>query len=238
MFGRLAEAFFRRYPQLKAAAFYGSRAAGLAEADSDYDALLVLPDGLAWRERWEAAGEIGTQLGVSLEITATSPRSVEFHYRLFPDFRFRLKEAVIFGEAKVLNGNPPPTSKEGCENVLIEAEGWLESIRDSYTLSDKAEVYYRVLRSLLIVEEIVEDDYSLRRLMGTLRQLLGEPLVRRLRHPGARIRRHEVERLAEVTQRIFAEARAKVEGMPPNESDAYIRQCDLARSRAAHTVVA
>jgi predicted nucleotidyltransferase len=233
---RLAQAFFQRYPQLKAVAFYGSRAAGLAEADSDYDALLVLPDGLAWRERWEAAREIGDRFGVNLEVTATSPRSVEFHYRLFPDFRFRLKDAVIFGDVQLLNGHPPPTSKEGCENALIEAESWLIGIDRFPTLSDKAETYYRVLRSLLIVEEIIENDYNLKRLMDTLHQLLGVPLVRRLRRPGARIRRHEVERLAEVTQQTFERVKAKVEAMPSNESDAYIQQRDLERSRAAEVV--
>lgn len=50
---RLASELRERFPDLIALAFFGSRVAGEPDEYSDYDVLLVLPEGLAWRERWE-----------------------------------------------------------------------------------------------------------------------------------------------------------------------------------------
>lgn len=219
---RLAAGLRERFPGLIALAFFGSRVAGEPDEYSDYDALLVLPDGLAWRDRWETENDFEKRFGVRLQLTATSPRGVGFYARLAPSFRFWLKDAVIIGQTAVLDGNLPPIARQGCLGSLAEAELDLEDAARKATLYERGKDYYKILRRIIIVEKVIEEDYSYALLRRELEELLGKDLLALLRKPRPRLKKTEVDRMAALAQKKLAEVRAKAEAMPANESDAYL----------------
>lgn len=227
IFARLARAFFKRYPRLKALAFYGSRAAGLGGRHSDYDVMLFLSGGLDWNERYEAAEEIGRRFGVKLEVNVASPRSVEWHYRLFPDFRFLLRDAIIFGDDRVVNGhtNLPPVAKEGLWDSVIESEVYQETAeeyRDDPTWC--AEWYFRALRKVVIVESVIEGQYGQQRFRQSLIDLLGAPLARKMNRPSARFSPRQIALLEQVTRGKIAEIKRRVASLAENESDRFLAE--------------
>lgn len=186
MLSRLARAFFRQYPRLKAVAFYGSRATQSAGRYSDYDVMLFLPGGLDWNERYAIGEKLGRRFGVKLEVNVASPRSVEWHYRLFPDFRFSLKEAVIFGDRRVVNGRHslPPVAREGLRDSVIEAEiYWEKAEAHPEDTGWQAEWYFRALRKALVAATVIEGDYRQQRFRQILTELLGTPLARKMNRP-------------------------------------------------------
>lgn len=219
---RLAAGLRERFPDLIALAFFGSRVAGEPDEYSDYDVLLVLPEGLAWRERRETEVEFEKRFGVCLQLIATSPRGVDFYARLDPSFRFWLKDALIIGQAAVLDGNLPPIAKQGCLGSLAEAALDLEDAARKPTLYERGQDYYHILRRIIIVEKVIEGDYSYALLRQELEKLLDKDLLALLRKPRPRLKRVEVDRIAALTQKKLAEVRAKAEAMPTNESDAYL----------------
>jgi len=227
---KLAAAFQKRFPDLVAVAFFGSQVAGEPDEQSDYDVLLVLPEGLEWHERWRAAGELGQQFGVRLDVTATSPRAVRFHASLYPWFNLWMREAVVFGDTSVLNGDIPPVAKQGYEDSLRDVEIWLEDVDTDMTLSEQAHILYRALRQTLIVEASITDQTSHARLKQRLIELLGPDWVARWRQPRRRVTRSQVERLTHVVQQTLAQVRAQVETMSPNDSDAYLDSLKIIRS--------
>ena len=219
---RLAAGLRERFPDLIALAFFGSRVAGETDEYSDYDALLVLPDGLAWRERRETELEFEKRFGIRLQLTATSPRGVDFYARLDPSFRFWLKDAVIIGQAAVLDGNLPPVARQGCLGSLAEAELDLEDAARKPTLYERGKDYYKILRRLIIVEKVIEGDYSYALLRRELEKLLSKDLLALLRKPRPHLKKAEVDRMAALARKKLAEVKAKAEAMPANESDAYL----------------
>lgn len=222
LLSRLAVGLRERFPDLIALAFFGSRVAGEPDEYSDYDVLLILPDGLAWRERWETEIEFEKRLGVRLQLIATSPRGVDFYARLDPSFRFWLKEAVIIGQAAVPDGNLPPVAKQGCLGSLAEAELDLKDTVRKPTLYERGKDYYKILRRITIVEKVIEGDYSYALLRRELEKLLGKDLLALLRKPRPRLKKAEVDRMAALAQKKLGEVRAKAEAMPANESDVYL----------------
>lgn len=224
LLSRLAAGLRKRFPDLIALAFFGSRVAGEPDEYSDYDVLLVLPDGLAWRERWETEIEFEKRVGVRLQLIATSPRGVDFYARLDPSFRFWLKDAVIIGQAAALDGNLPPVAKQGCLGSLAEAELDLEDTAREPTLYERGKDYYKILRKITIVERVIEGDYSYVLLRRELEKLLGKDLLALLRKPRPRLKRAEVDRMAALARKKLAEVRIKAEAMPANESDTYLNR--------------
>jgi len=224
LLSQLASALYERFPQLISLAFFGSRVAGEPDEHSDYDVLLILPEGLAWKERGKAELDLERQFGVRLQLVVTSPRGVEFYTRLEPSFRFWLKEAVILGKAEILNGDLPPVARQGCLGSLLEAELDLEEAQEETTLDERGRNYYRILRKILIVKGVIEGDYSYAWLREELRKLLGERWIALLRQPGAHFSREEVETIADIVRDKLAEVKAKAEVMSPNESDEFLNR--------------
>ncbi|MBI3362862.1 MAG: nucleotidyltransferase domain-containing protein [Chloroflexi bacterium] len=227
IFARLARAFFKRYPRLKALAFYGSRAAGLGSRRSDYDVMLFLSGGLDWNERYEAAEQIGRRFGVKLEVNVASPRSVEWHYRLFPDFRFLLRDAIIFGDGRIVNGHRdlPPVAKEGLWDSVIESEIYQETAqahRDDSAWC--AEWYFRALRKVVIAESVIEGQYSQQYFRQRLIELLGGPLARKMNRPSARFSHQQIAHLEQVTRGKIAEIKERVASLAKNESDRFLAE--------------
>ena len=222
---RLARAFFKRYPMLKAVAFYGSRASGLGKPGSDYDVLLFLPGGLDWNERHRLGETVGRLFGIQVEVNVASPRSVEWHYRLFPDFRFSLKDAIIFGDSHVINGHNtlPPVARQGLWDSVVEAEMYRETAEaHAGDAAWQAEWYFRALRKILIAEAVIAGEYGSHRFRETLQELLGPSLARKMNRPSARYTTEQIALLKQVTRQRIAEVKAKVASLPENESDHFL----------------
>jgi predicted nucleotidyltransferase len=222
MFARLAKAFFRRKPELKAVVFFGSRAYGDADPRSDYDVLLIHPQSLDIFERARLAVEVGRRLKVPVEVTATSPRGVIFQARLHPWFHAWLEASVVIGDPTVVNGNLPPVAREGCLASLTSVEIELEEVQPWLNQPRRAKLLYRMLRQILITEAYAREHYNYAEYKRAVAKFLGPALMTKLRAARPRLRKRELDELERRVVKRLRRAKRLAEAMPPNESDDYL----------------
>ncbi len=203
-----------RLPDATAIIFFGSRVAGIADAFSDYDVLVVLPEGLELDERTRVKQEIQAAFPeVRLDLLFGSERWLIGNLRVEAHYRFWLENAIAtYGRVPEVK-RYPPLYKDALDsrlNILGSESKVFEA--SSRNLHEEANGYLSILKHLILIEHALEHDYSNCSIWTDIESLLGADLVRALRDPRAtrRIRRPMLLQVRRAMRSKFREVRRRV----------------------------
>ena len=217
-FHRLAEEVYRRYPDLSAVVFYGSRIAGSADEFSDYDVLVVTRESHEWTETRRVEQELRGELSVGAHLTVYSEKTFRLLVITEPHLKFWMNNSVVLTEGHEL-GVLPPTAKWGYTEALYLAEGYI----DVGNMGGRGQVisYLTALRMILMVEHSIGLDYDYENVRKEVERLVGGRLIRATRaNPlSPNVRKEETVQLRRRVRKRLREARSKLDLIGENESD-------------------
>ncbi len=201
-------------PEATAVIFFGSRVAGVSDAFSDYDVLVLLPEGLELDERQRIKKEIQVTFPkVNLDMIIGSERWLLGSLRVEAHYRFWLENGIAtYGHVPRVK-RYPPLYKDALDSRLNIIGSEIKVIEAwSRNLHQEAGGYLRILKHLVLIEHALEKDYSNRSVWADVERLLGIDLIRVLHDPRAtrRIRRPMLLRVRRAMRRKFAEVRRQV----------------------------
>lgn len=213
----LAAEIYSRFPLLRMLVLFGSQVTGETDKFSDFDVLLVLPEPL--ENRKEVASSLEEKLGIKLHFTAYS----EHAYRIFlyaeAHVRLWLSNGMIFDEAG-LSKLAPPVAKRAFMEEIFTAHTYLRISRIKGGDTGRHAGYLlTAMRIALIVKGMVGLDYDYSHVRERLDALLGEGVLSKIR-AGGRLSEEEFDRLSKSCSRELRQAKAMVESLKENESDA------------------
>lgn len=213
----LASEIYSRFPLLRMLVLFGSQLTGGADARSDFDVLLVLPEPL--ENRNEVAKELEEKLKIKLHFTAYS----EHAYRIFlyaeAHVRLWLSNGMILDETSGLSKLAPPIAKRALMEEIFTAHTYLRISRIKGGDARKDAGYLlTALRLALIVKGMVGLDYDYSRVRERLDALLGKDVLSKIR-AGVRLSKEEFDKLSKSCSHELKTAKAMVGSLKENESD-------------------
>jgi predicted nucleotidyltransferase len=194
-----------RLPDATAIIFFGSRVAGVADAFSDYDALVLLPEGLEENARARVKQEMQAAFpNAKLDLVFGSERWLRANLSREEHLRFWLENGVLtYGSLARINRYPLlykdvlATKLDLIEARFLLAQGW------SRTLYYEAQQYLRLLKQLMLIEFALQNDYRNEALWDAMRAQVHPDLLMILRDVSQRrrIRRPMVRRMERLVSR-------------------------------------
>jgi predicted nucleotidyltransferase len=222
-----------RLPDATAIIFFGSRVAGVADTFSDYDVLVLLPDGLEEDERRRVKREMQTAFpGVKLDMVLGSERWLRARMPYEPFYRFWLKESVVtWGKGPNIKRFPPLAtgamkSYLGIVGAEIDFAAAVEDRRVGSRIGLNA------LEMLLEIDHAFKHNYSTRAVRQAMGTLVGSDLVARVRNPKSKLAEKDQRALLRMARAKYRAVKAMLEAMPENSADRRWRKQCLARSHA------
>ena len=212
-------------PRLTAVILFGSRASGLADDFSDYDLIVLLPNGLDSAKRRAVADQLRAEFpAFHLDLVFGSRRSLLASLRYEPARRFWLENGLaLWGRKPVVKRYPPLAKGALLSHLnLVEAEMGVAQAED--TAHARGRVCADALEHLLQIEFALAGDYRNESVQQTLAQLIGRDFLRALRDPAQPIAAAESRRLFRITREKLRTLKAQVQAMPENELDRVWRE--------------
>lgn len=214
LMNRISAKIHARLPDATAIIFFGSRVAGVADAFSDYDVPVLLPEGLETDKRKRVKSEMQAAFPqVNLDMIIGSERWLLGSLRVEAHCRFWLENGIAtHGHVPRLE-RYPPLYKDALDSRLNIIGSEIKVVEAwSRNVHQEASGYLRILKHLVLIEHALEKDYSNRSVWEEVEALLDKDLIRMLRDPRAarRIRRPMLQRVRRVMRRKFAEVRRQV----------------------------
>lgn len=212
---RITQSIRARLPDVTAVVFFGSRVAGASDAFSDYDALVLLPEGLESDQRECVKLELRVAFPkAKLDLVFGSERWLLDNLRVEAYYRFWLENGIAtFGHVPKVD-RYPTLYKDALDSRLNIIRSEIKVIEAwSPNLQQEASGYLRILKHLILIEHALRGDYSNQSVWTEMDALLGAKLIGVLRDPKAvrRIRRPMVlqvrrtlgSKLAQVKQQVI-----------------------------------
>ena len=203
-----------RLPNATAVVFFGSRVAGVADAFSDYDVMVLLPEGLDSDERQRVKQEIQSVFPeICLDMIFGSKRWLLSSLAVEAYYRFWLENSVAtFGQVPKPQ-QYPRLYKDAIDSRLNIIRSEIKVVEAwSRNLHQEANGYLRILKHLVLIEHALQGNYSTPSIWNELTCLLGSDLISILRDPHAirRVRRPMLSQVRRVMWRKFAKVRKQV----------------------------
>ncbi len=203
-----------RLPDATAIIFFGSRIAGTADAYSDYDILVLLPEGLEETERARVKKEMQTAFPkVSLDLVFGSERALLANLRVEAYYRFWLENGVAtFGHVPKVK-RYPSLYKDALDSRLNVIGSEIKVVEAwSRNLHQEARGYLRILKQLVLIEHALKKDYSDPSIWADVEGLLGSDILSLVRDPRAvrRVRRPMLAHVRRTMRRKFNAVRQQV----------------------------
>lgn len=203
-----------RLPNATAIIFFGSRVVGVADAFSDYDVLVLLPEGLESDERKRVKNKVQAAFPrVKLDLVFGSERGLCGNLRVEAHYRFWLENGIAtFGRVPRVD-RYPPLYKDALDSRLNIIGSEIKVVEAwSRNLQQEANGYLGILKHLVLIEHALDGDYSSQSVWTDVEKLVHPELIRALRDPKAvrRIRRPMLLQVRRAMRRKFAEVRRQV----------------------------
>ena len=221
-----------RLPNATAIIFFGSRVAGAADAFSDYDVLVLLPEGLEMDERKHVKEEMQAAFpDITLDLLFGSERWLRARLPYEPYYRFWLKDSLTtWGKTNIKRFPPLATgamkSYLGILKAEIDLAAALENCRGGSRVGIEA------LELLVQIDRGFKRDYSERSVKQALNDLVGADLIARVRNPQRRLVEKDRRVLLRVARAKYRAVKALLDALPENSADRRWRRQWEARSRA------
>ena len=201
-------------PQVTAIIFFGSRVAGCADEFSDYDVMVLLPDGLEEDARDQVKRAMRAAFPkIKLDLVFGSERALVASLRVEAHYRFWLANGIAtFGQVPTIK-RFPPLYKDALDSRLNIIGSEIKVVEAwSRNLHQEARGYLRVLKQLVLIEHALKHDYSNRSLNADIEKMLGDQMIRILRDPRAprSMRRPMLARVRRITRQKFNLVRRQV----------------------------
>ncbi len=200
-----------RLPHATAIIFFGSRVAGTSDAFSDYDVLVLLPEGLDENGRETIKQKMKSAFpDVTVDLVIGSERWLRANLRREEHLRFWLENGVItYGNLTQIKRYPPlykdvlATKLDLIMARFLLAQGW------SRTLYFEARQYLRILKQLMLIEFALRKNYRTEALWDAMREQIHPDLLMILRDSSQRrrIRRPMVKRMERLVSRKMSKLR-------------------------------
>jgi predicted nucleotidyltransferase len=216
---QITDAIRARLPQATAIIFFGSRVAGVADAFSDYDVMVVMPDGLDMDERKRVKQELQSSFpNAKLDLVFGSERRLRSSLPYYPFYRFWLKDSVAtWGKINIKRF--PPLSVGAMKSYLgiLKAEIELaDALEDRHRGS---RVGIEALELLTEIELGFKRDYSTRAVKQAVTEFVGSDLVLRIRDPHSRLTEKDRQLLVHRARKKYRLVKAMLETMRQTSSD-------------------
>ena len=220
-----------RLPKATAVVFFGSRVAGFADAFSDYDVLVLLPDGLELDERKQIKQEIQSLFqDIKLDLLFGSERWLRSRLPFEPYYRFWRKESyTTYGKVSIKRFPPLATGAMKSYLGILKAEIDLAEAVDRRRGS---RIALDALELLIEIDQGFKSDYSVRSTKETLNRLVGMNLIGKIRNPKSRLKEQDLRFLLRVARSKYRATKAMLEMLPETSSDRRWRKRCQAHSRA------
>ena len=218
---QLALEIYRRYPNLKMVAFYGSQLTDRADKYSDYDALLILPEVLSDKNKKSFRQELEEKLEIKLHLIVCSEKTYRAMLLIEPQLKFWLNEAIILDEASISSTPPPPTAKFGYLEALRTAEVYLEIAEGS---ARGASYYITALEIALMLDHALKLDYNFENVRKDIEKFVDIRLISAVRKDPIsprKISAKHIQALKNTTRKKLREVRMQLGLLGRNESDLY-----------------
>lgn len=222
-----------RLPGATAIIFFGSRIAGTADAYSDYDVLVLLPEGLEETERARVKKEMQAAFPkIKLDLLFGSERWLRARMTYEPFYRFWLKESVTaWGKGPNIN-RFPPLSTSAMKSYLGIVGSEIDLAAAVENCHGGTRIALDALEMLLEIEQSFKYSYSTRLVREAMSVLVGSDLMTRIRNPKSRLLERERRAILRITRAKYRAVRAALDAMPENISDRRWRNQWQKRSRA------
>jgi predicted nucleotidyltransferase len=198
-------------PDATAIIFHGSRVRGLPSPESDYDVMVFTPTGMEEEERDRIKQslrrefpdfKVDPMFGTERYLLASLP------FEPYPRFWLENGVAVL---GRLPEAKPYPRLYRGALDSrldIIRAEVGVVDVFNR-TLYNKARGYLRILKNLVLIENVLSGDYSNDSLWSKVESLVGHPTFEIVRDPSLRfrIRHHMVKRLRRIVLQKISELR-------------------------------
>jgi predicted nucleotidyltransferase len=214
-----------RLPQLTAILLFGSRASGLADDFSDYDLMVLVPDGLDQAQRRSIGKQLQAEFpSLHLDLIISSERVLLAGLRYEPARAFWLENGISLWGRKPLVLNYPSLARGALLSHLniIEAEiGVASAAEDEH---DRSRVGVEALERSLQIEHALAGDYRNESVRRAVEDMVGSDFIRSVRDPQQPIDPAARRHLFRVTRNKLRALRRRVTRMPENESDRLWRE--------------
>jgi predicted nucleotidyltransferase len=229
---RIIKAIRARLPNATAIIFFGSRVAGVDDAFSDYDVMVVLPNGLEQEERMRVKKKLQAEFpNVKLDLLFGSERWLRAHLPYEPFYRFWLKNSLTtWGEMHIKRFPPLATGAMKSYIEILKAEIDLATVFDDRRAASRLGI--EALELLVQIDQAFKHDYSIRSVKGIVNALVGADLARRIRDPHQTVNKQDRDIVVRVARYKYRAVKSMLETMPENISDRRWRKKWEARSRA------
>jgi predicted nucleotidyltransferase len=164
-----------RLPQASAIIFFGSRVAGCADEFSDYDVMVLLPNGLEEDARDQVKRAMRAAFPkIKLDLVFGSARALLASLRVEAHYRFWLANGIAtFGQIPTIK-HFPPLYKDALDSRLNVIGSEIKVVEAwSRNLHQEARGYLRILKQLVLIEHALKHDYSNRSLNADVEKMLG-----------------------------------------------------------------
>jgi predicted nucleotidyltransferase len=211
---QITDAIRVRLPKATSIIFFGSRVAGTFDAFSDYDVLVLLPEGLEEDERKRVRNQVqATFPKIKLDLLFASERWLLGNLRVEADYRFWLENAIAtYGHVPKVK-RYPPLYKDALDSRLNIIQAEIKVIEAwSRHLHQKAQGYLGILKHLVLIEHALKKDYRNDSVWTEIAGLLEPDLILTLRDPCATrcVRRPMLSKVRRITLAKFREVRRRV----------------------------
>ncbi len=207
-------------PQLTAVILFGSQASHLADDFSDYDLIVLVPDGLDPIQRRAVEQQLRSDFpSLRLDFVFGSERSLLASLPYEPARRFWLENGIALWGSKPIVENYPPLARGALLSHLniIESEiGVARTAEDDHT---RCRVCADALEHLLQIEHALAGDYRNETVRQVIAGLIGPAFLRALRDPARPIAAVDRRHLFRATRDKLRALRQRISAMPENESD-------------------
>lgn len=222
-----------RLPQATAIIFFGSRVAGVADAFSDYDVLVVMPEGLEEDERNQVKQEIQKQFPtIKLDVLFGSERWLRARLPYEPYYRFWLKNSLTtWGKVNIKRLPPLAVGAMQSYSGILKAEIEMAAVIENCRRASRIGI--NAVELLFEIEQGLKSDYDLRSVRRGMSELLGEDLIERIRDPHRRLTEKDRRRLVRLARAKFRAVAATLARTPQTSSDRRWSRKWAARSRAS-----
>jgi predicted nucleotidyltransferase len=206
---RVLESIRAAVPELKAVLCYGSRVGGCATENSDFDVIVITAEQWPWSKQIKLEQNLSRRVGKNVDVRVISVEGLRNLRLMDPYVHFALATGVIVGDSEIIYGHVP-LALAGIRNMLENVELELDDL-DIYEEQDtRIEQLRKCVRDLIVIGQILEDDYSIQTYHEKVNRTLGN------------VASGNETQLKEIVRGILAEIRGRIGSMTANESDRYL----------------
>lgn len=201
-------------PELTIVLLFGSHASGLADDFSDYDLLVLVPNGVEPARRKGVEEQLRAEFpSFRLDLVIGSERGLLASLRYEPTRPFWLENGIaLWGRRPAVENHPPLARGALLSHLnLVEAElGVARTAEDDHAC---CRIGLDALEHLVQIEHALAGDYRNESIRQTLTHLIGDESYHSVRDSAM------CRRILRVAQNKLRTLRQRVSAMPENESD-------------------